>query len=303
MFETSGSNIDISETVKASNMDNTHESELLENIPASIWTNIASYLDKPDQKYIMLEEKTSGSNIDDSEIAYYVKAPNMDSTRESELLGKIPASILTNIASYLHKKDQKNLRRVSRVWRNAVEVKEFWQDQKVILHHMEFYTDDVWITFSIRNITKLELKSSGKAEHNNKLGLVMSHLENLSYLELDCVFLHDLAMHPNPAVKNNQVKTLKITIKKHKNNHKCSQVGASRQYFPQLQILHLYCVNKLDPRSRKLYDKKFGHGICLAFPDQSLMVRYTYVCPGVQRKAMFSCICKRRQARALGFML
>ena len=75
MFEISGSNIEISETVKASNMDNTRESELLENIPASIWTNIASYLDKPDQNYIMFEKKTSGSNIDDSEIVYYCNVP------------------------------------------------------------------------------------------------------------------------------------------------------------------------------------------------------------------------------------
>ena len=68
------------------------------------------------------------------------------------------------------------------------------------------------------------LKAIGKADHNKKLALVMFHLENLTHLEVDCVFLHELEYNnPCSAAQNNQVKEIIMNVtRKHKEyHHKC----------------------------------------------------------------------------------
>ena len=204
----------------------------------------------------------------------------MNCTSTNETLDKIPADILTNIARYLDKYDRRNLRSVSKVWRNVVDSEELWKDRKVSLHHMEFYPIDVWNTLNLRGITSLVLKSTCKTDHNNKLGLVFSHLHNLKYLELDCVFLHDFAINPYHPAKTNQVEKLRLTISKHKKGHRCAEIGASRQWFPQLQCLWLIWSNKLQRNCLQQYDRNFRHSETYPWLGKGAMTVYQYECTG-----------------------
>ena len=168
----------------------------------------------------------------------------MDTTKIEKEMVELPTVVMSYIGTHLDKHDRQNLRRVSKGWRDALDTGEFWKDRKVALHHMEFYSEDVWNNFSVRGITSVVLKATGKADHNRKLALVMFHLENLTHLEVDCVFLHELEYsNPCSAVQNNQVKDLTINLTRRHNDfhHKCAKAAVSQKYFPNVQ--HLCLVN------------------------------------------------------------